>query len=180
MSWVPAENAYIELLLRSVTLSIKKDSSVAVSDKEDILEAFNEYFGGRSNLQNTKGGELFTHQILASQSFQSYLNRSHIRIRALRDSLTSLKNSNEVGAYIPEITDDKNAALIANGIIGAENATISDLILLIERTLPSDSNKFTEFVETTPNTRHPQIAQQTNTLGAEKGDKKSAALDRTV
>jgi len=60
IAWVRNEETYLELFLERVKLVDLKNSSVAVPDKEEVLEAFNKYSNSRSDLQNAKGRELPT------------------------------------------------------------------------------------------------------------------------
>ncbi|EFQ90084.1 hypothetical protein PTT_13402 [Pyrenophora teres f. teres 0-1] len=92
LSWAPTEKGYLELFLERVALAVKKDNSIVLPDKEVILETFNEYFDGRSDLRDAKGHEL-----------------------------PARHTSNGDEAYMPEITDDEIEAYLANGLIASNS-----------------------------------------------------------
>ncbi|KAL7770336.1 hypothetical protein CFE70_000269 [Pyrenophora teres f. teres 0-1] len=68
LSWAPTEKGYLELFLERVALAVKKDNSIVLPDKEVILETFNEYFDGRSDLRDAKGHELPARHVICSRS----------------------------------------------------------------------------------------------------------------
>ncbi|KAG9388496.1 hypothetical protein A1F94_001388 [Pyrenophora tritici-repentis] len=168
LSWAPTEKAYLELFLERVTLEAKKDTSIVVPDNNKILEAFNEYFDGRSDLRDAKGHELPARPARTVQPFKSYLNRPDTRVRTPRDGLNSYKTSNGNDAYMPKITDDDIAAFIDSGILNAGSAKNIDLQASMEQTTLG---------EITVDPENPKIAQQTTLLVLDKNTAQSTALN---
>jgi hypothetical protein len=98
--WLPYEDAWLELVFQKLYDDKGHTSKPA---KSKILEAFNNFFEGRTNLYDAKGHKVPARKARDNSSFSSHLKSP--KLRALYDIVKDGMKDKSAGAWVPDITD---------------------------------------------------------------------------
>ncbi|KAF2036454.1 hypothetical protein EK21DRAFT_83424 [Setomelanomma holmii] len=112
--WTPFEVAYLELAWEKMKLVASADDDAMLPHQSKIFEAFNEFFEGRSDLKDRKGGAALEREFRDYGSLDTRLRRVNSGLKALHDNLKDRIKSGDKSenAWVPDITDEEIEAYI--------------------------------------------------------------------
>jgi hypothetical protein len=130
--WLPYEDAWLELVLQK--LYDDKDHTPK-PDKSEILEAFNNFFEGRTDLYDAKGHKVPARKARDNSSFSSHLKSP--KIRALYDIVKDGMKDKSAGAWVPDITDAEIEAQMSKSKSRSKTPAVGEVLASPENNVAS-------------------------------------------
>lgn len=100
-TWAPAEEAFVELMVGELASSKEQ----LLPHPRKLLDAFNDFFEGRSDLTNANGKLLPTRESRKLDTFRNYLRRQESPRATLHKMIKERMLDNSDEARVPTITD---------------------------------------------------------------------------